>query len=163
MALLVEKQPILSTDVMYRYISTRGLRTHGRLFASSLLQRRKDGVVITRQSSVEDVVRGSDASRNIKSTQDCAQVRELRRGSCAYDVYTIGRVQVANRSSYPNRAPKKPFDDDSFLSASATSCKAFCSLSAISTVINDYVSPIVFFFPRMRNPLKRPDSSTATQ
>lgn len=59
---------------------------------------------------------------------------------------------MINRSAHPNNAPKKPFDDDSFLSASATSCNAFCSLSAM-TMLSDYFLLAKFF--------RRLDSLTA--
>lgn len=35
------------------------------------------------------------------------------------------------KKPYPNRDPRKPFDEVSFFSASAISCIAFCSTSAI--------------------------------
>lgn len=81
-------------------------------------------------NSAATVRRGSRATPSYPRSND-AECMEM--GEKEVHAFAIGQVQVANRSSHPNRAPKKPFDDDSFFSASATSCNAFCSLSAIST------------------------------
>lgn len=73
---------------------------------------------------------------------------------CESDLSSEIRASSSDKSmqpsAHPNKAPKKLLDDDSFLSASATSCNAFCSLSAMM-IVHKYF-PVEFF--------KRPDSST---